>query len=85
MENRGTPRVVRAEGRGSRSSAKTARRLDLEPVADDAGVGHETVAVGVAERRDRGDVKAVQAGPLGPVVLACGCADTRMTAALRRH
>ena len=39
------------------------RRLDLEPVAHDAGVGHEAVAVGVAERRDRGDVEVRERRP----------------------
>ena len=39
------------------------RRLHLEPVAHDAGVGHEAVAVGVAERRDRGDVEVRERRP----------------------
>ena len=39
------------------------RRLDLEPVADDAGVGHQALAVGVAERRDRGDVEVRERRP----------------------
>ena len=45
------------------------RGVDLEPVADDAGVGHQPRPVGVVERRDG---VGVEAGEGGPEVLALG-------------
>ena len=39
------------------------RRLDLEPVAHDAGVGEQALAVVVAERGDGGDVEAGERRP----------------------
>ena len=53
--------------------------VDLEPVADDAGVGHQPGAVAVVERRDHLGVEPGEGGPEAPRACAGWSARTGRT------